>query len=647
MASERTSVTNLTTKAGPPQPVSGEGQWVLIGREFRKRRLAVVAAVVILSLVVISILAPLLANDRPIYYVGINRFEYREAARTLRSSIDRLIAARTTEPQLRDKNEKLTSATLPIIETANQQPKVSSSPVLQSLIGRIRDAVAKTNLSTTAGELTRGRDQLATGFPGSELTPLTDALNELIEVRKQRATATTTIADFPRIARLQVNLMAGALPAPEVIKIRELGQRIGQTLALTDIPRLTSELRSLQAEVRKFGSLDTAVVARPCWPVLASLRWYDIAFLAGTVLIFAWPVWIRILSVRNRSRWRTGFRLAALAPGLFPVICAGLWWMLIPERVDRTDYKAGILAAADGEQKAAVVYQTVMWPPIAYALDEYDLAGKLAPPAWYRKPGKEKGDDAGNVDGKSTSTVSEPKSTPLATGASPWNSPHWLGTDEQGRDVLCRMIWGGRVSLSVGMVAVVIYVSIGIVVGAMAGYFRGVCDLIISRIIEVVICFPSFFLILTIAAMVGPGLMNIMLVIGLTGWTGIARLVRGEFLRLVDQEFVLAGRALGYSPMRLIFRHVLPNAMAPVLVSATFGIAGAILTESSLSFLGMGISKPTPSWGSLLADGRETLDRASWLIHFPGLAIFLTITSYNLIGEALRDAADPRLRGSR
>ena len=209
------------------------------------------------------------------------------------------------------------------------------------------------------------------------------------------------------------------------------------------------------------------------------------------------------------------------------------------------------------------------------------------------------------------------------------------------------MIWGGRVSLSVGIVAVAIYVSIGIVVGAIAGYFRGVCDLILSRIIEVVICFPSFFLILTIVAMVGPGLLNIMVVIGLTGWTGIARLVRGEFLRLVDQEFVLAGRALGYTPFRLIFRHVLPNAMAPVLVSATFGVAGAILTESALSFLGLGISKPTPSWGSLLADGREALDHAPWLIHFPGLAIFITITAYNLIGEALRDAADPRLRGSR
>jgi peptide/nickel transport system permease protein len=207
------------------------------------------------------------------------------------------------------------------------------------------------------------------------------------------------------------------------------------------------------------------------------------------------------------------------------------------------------------------------------------------------------------------------------------------------------MIWGGRVSMAVGIVAVSIYVTIGVIVGSLAGYFRGICDLLISRIIEVVICFPSFFLILTIVAFVGPSIFYIMLAIGFTAWTGVARLVRGEFLRLGQQEFVLAGRALGYSPLRIIFRHVLPNALAPVLVSATFGIAGAILTESALSFLGFGVTVPWPSWGSILSSGRDAISRAPWLIYFPGIAIFLTITAYNLVGEALRDASDPRLRG--
>ena len=327
-----------------------------------------------------------------------------------------------------------------------------------------------------------------------------------------------------------------------------------------------------------------------------------------------------------RRRWC----FVAVQIGL-PLLAGGLWWWFIPARVDRTDYKSGVLAADPEAAKATVVYESVIWPPIAYGLDEYNLAEKSTAPAWYPAAWRPVGKDA-------------PAAQPANNR---WSGSHWLGTDESGRDVLCRMIWGGRVSLSVGLVAVAIYVSIGIFVGALAGYFRGVCDLIISRLIEVMICFPTFFLILTIVALVGQSIRNIMIIIGLTGWTGIARLVRGEFLRLVDQEFVLAGRALGYSPMRIIFRHVLPNAMAPVLVSATFGIAGAILTESALSFLGLGISKPTPSWGGLLADGRDSLQHAPWLIHFPGLAIFLTITAYNLMGEALRDASDPRLRGSR
>jgi peptide/nickel transport system permease protein len=357
----------------------------------------------------------------------------------------------------------------------------------------------------------------------------------------------------------------------------------------------------------------------------------EVGFLAANILLLLSPIWVGLLRrlIKSDSDHHRKWYFIAVQIGL-PLIVGSLWWWLIPSRVDRAEYKAGVLAAEENSAKAPVVFETVMWPPIAYGLDEYDLAGKSAAPAWYPVSWCPPGKDAASV-----------------KLSSQWSGPHWLGTDESGRDVLCRMIWGGRVSLSVGLVAVAIYVSIGIFVGAIAGYFRGWSDLVISRFIEVMICFPTFFLILTIVALVGQSVRNIMLIIGLTGWTGIARLVRGEFLRLVDQEFVLAGRALGYSPMRIIFRHVLPNAMAPVLVSATFGIAGAILTESALSFLGLGISKPTPSWGGLLADGRDALQHAPWLIHFPGLAIFLTITAYNLMGEALRDASDPRLRGSR
>jgi peptide/nickel transport system permease protein len=221
-------------------------------------------------------------------------------------------------------------------------------------------------------------------------------------------------------------------------------------------------------------------------------------------------------------------------------------------------------------------------------------------------------------------------------------SKHLMGTDEQGRDIASRMIHGAQISLSVGFVAVSIYVIIGIFIGSLAGYFGGRIDMVISRLMEVVMCFPTFFLILAVLGFIGPSLFNIMVVIGLTSWTGIARLVRGEFLRLRGQEFVLGIKALGASTPRIIFKHILPNAFSPVMVAITFGIASAILIESSLSFLGFGVQPPTPSWGDILSQSREFMDIAWWLMFFPGAAIFVTILSFNLVGEGLRDALDPK-----
>jgi len=221
---------------------------------------------------------------------------------------------------------------------------------------------------------------------------------------------------------------------------------------------------------------------------------------------------------------------------------------------------------------------------------------------------------------------------------------HWLGTDDRGRDVLSRLIWGTRISMSVGFIAVGIAVFIGIIVGAVAGFYSGIIDLTVQRIIEIVMCFPTFILILSLIAFLPPSIYNIMVVIGITGWTGVARLIRGEFLRLRESDYAVAARATGLTDARIIFRHLLPNALSPVLVSATFGVAGAILTESALSFLGFGVPPPTPSWGELLSQSQRFVDRAWWLVTFPGLAIFITVTAFNLVGEGLRDAMDPRLR---
>ena len=226
----------------------------------------------------------------------------------------------------------------------------------------------------------------------------------------------------------------------------------------------------------------------------------------------------------------------------------------------------------------------------------------------------------------------------------PPGGAHLLGTDALGRDVFSRLLYGGRVSLWVGFVAVGLSVAIGLVLGLVAGYFGGLVDEGIMRGVDVMLCFPSFFLILAVIAFLTPSLTNIMVVIGLTSWMGVARLVRAETLALRGREFVLAARVSGMGAPGILFFHILPNAAAPVLVSATLGVAGAILVESSLSFLGLGVQPPMPSWGNMLMDGKEVLEVAPWLSVFPGLAILVTVLGYNLIGESLRDILDPRLR---
>ncbi len=218
-----------------------------------------------------------------------------------------------------------------------------------------------------------------------------------------------------------------------------------------------------------------------------------------------------------------------------------------------------------------------------------------------------------------------------------------LGTDRLGRDVLSRLLYGGRVSLWVGFVAVGISISIGAFLGLVSGYFRGLCDELVMRFVDVMLCFPSFFLILAVVAFLEPNLTNIMVVIGLTSWMGVARLVRAETMTLREREFIAAARLSGVSTARVLFRHILPNAMAPVTVTAILGIGGAILTESGLSFLGLGVTPPQASWGNMLMEGKSVIEIAPWMSLFPGLAILLTVLGYNLLGESLRDLFDPRL----
>ncbi len=333
------------------------------------------------------------------------------------------------------------------------------------------------------------------------------------------------------------------------------------------------------------------------FPIFRDLRASDYSiFIAAVVGVFQ-----LVLMRRNRRCIDPSIRGAVLWRQICissAVIFAGvlLAFILIPRRLDATDYKAMVVS---GKATDAI------FAPIPYGYGRTDLKVREQPPS----------------------------------------KEHWLGTDDVGSDVLCRLIHGSRISLSVGFVAVGISSIIGIFVGAILGYFGGKVDFIGMRIVEIMMAIPAFFLIITIVAFFPRSLLNIMIIIGITSWTGDARFIRAEFFKLRKQDFVQAAVSLGLPLRSILFRHMLPNGIAPVLVNATFGVAGAIFIEAALSFLGFGVAPPTPSWGQMLSLGVSTTGRFLWwLTLFPGLAIFLTVMAYNLVGEGLRDAIDPRLR---
>ncbi len=328
-----------------------------------------------------------------------------------------------------------------------------------------------------------------------------------------------------------------------------------------------------------------------------------VTLLASLLLVL--PVWGIVCIVRRRWRAVVGARHALplrmgaawIALGIVAAACM-VPFFTVQSRLDNTDYRAALADAAKRPGNFA------LWPVVRYG--PFESSGTP-----FQPPGRE----------------------------------HTLGTDRSGRDVLARLIHGSRVSLSVGFLSVAVAVALGLFVGSLSAYHGGRVDLVLQRVVEVVICFPTFLLILTIMAFVDKrSIFNVMLVIGLTGWTGIARLVRGQMLGEKAKDYITAARALGAGSWRIIFRHLLPNSIAPVLVSATFGVAGAILTESGLSFLGFGVRPPTASWGELLNQAQTWPTGYWWLTIWPGVMIFLTVTVYNLVGEGLRDALDPRMK---
>jgi peptide/nickel transport system permease protein len=330
----------------------------------------------------------------------------------------------------------------------------------------------------------------------------------------------------------------------------------------------------------------------------------DYIFNIVLVIFFPWLLISQVVLRTKGQRWGLEQR-AKFSAGLFLIMLVSVALVvhcIKPPKGGYRDYKAEIL---NGQARGYLA-------PIPFGHNEQDL-DSCYKGVMYRKNG---------------------------TGPI-----HILGTDGLGRDVVARLMFGARISLIIGFVSTGIAVMIGIIVGALAGFYGGIVDIVLSRIIEIVIMIPRLFLILIIIAMLRPNIFLIMIVIGITGWTGVARLIRGEFLKQREMDYTTSARALGVGKLRIMFRHIMPNAISPITVAAPFSIAAAIVVEAALSFLGFGVPPPTPSWGRLLQEGQTNMTAGLWwLLVFPGLFIFISVCAYNLIGAGLRDAIDPKLR---
>ncbi|HED64955.1 MAG TPA: ABC transporter permease subunit [Planctomycetes bacterium] len=565
--------------------------WDLVFEQLGRRKLFKLAISILALIYASAIYAPLLGNDRPYVLEAIDYKAYGQAQRTLYPvalSVGRLVR-QGPEGYEADKSE-----------------------------GAEQDWEGALQAEVDAAE---NRIETLRSYLGPADTELLDSFQEKLEA---------SVA------------AAGAGKSDEATALSKEAKEIAK--------EIRTELAAVDPENPEAGGHE--LVPQKSYPLFETITSSEVFFMVLWAFVLLWPLWNgfwnRALLRGDRDRIRKARR-----PKLVLVVGTSLAASLLWGQLVGGEMVFEVSPLKRGLTTNEVVATRAVFPPFSYGFAETSSGETFRAPTW---TAESEIDEEGyyvrgaRVPEPDPITGYKPPGAPVEVRYSepPRNSPwrHPMGTDSVGRDLLVRMLWGGRVSLSVGLVSAVLLVFIGTVIGALAGYFRGWVDILLSRLIEIVLCFPAFFLILMVVAFIDPNtippIIAIVIVIACVRWTGVARLARGEFLRLREQEFTLAARATGVPALRTIFRHVLPNAIGPILVAGAFSVASGILTESALSFLGFGVKHPIPSWGSLVTESRSA--EHWWIQFFPGFAIFVTVVCYNLVGDAIRDAVDPKMK---
>lgn len=567
--------------------------WDNAFEQIGRRPMVKLAMVVLALLYAAAIYAPLIANDRPYYLEAVDYKSYGRAQKTLYAG----------------------AATLRGVVKKGEQK------FLESLPDEAKVRTYEEAIDAEFGSLSRNLDTMRGSLDASEHVRLNEFETQL----------------------------------EELVRLAKVGQ---EEPALELAGTLRTEAKALRTDYKAIDPSDPdaggkVLVAGSSWPLFESTTTLECFFYVLWFFLLAWPFWNafvnKVILKRDREKIRKWRRKKLVGVLGITVLSSVLWSLTVGGEMT--------FAAADYKEQlteSELVATSVVWPLVSMGFAESHMAERFRHPTWYAE--SEINEEGFYVRGarsiltdSTTGMANQAKPVKIRISEPPLNDSfrHPLGTDSIGRDLLVRLLYGGRISLAVGILSTILLVFFGVVMGALAGYFGGWVDILISRIIEIFQSIPAFFLILTAVTMIPDDKIHpifaIVFFIAIVRWTGVARLVRAEFFRLKEQEFVIAAQALGLKNGRIIFGHVLPNALGPVLVAAAFSVAAGILTESAISFLGLGIKLPIPSWGSLLSDAKGAPEYW-WINIFPGVLIFLTVFCYNIVGEGVRDALDPRRR---